>query len=134
MPATNTSGASLTEQVAAEIRAQMGRRSIRQSELARTLGVTEMWLSRRLRGTQTLDLDDLEKISKALGCRIIDLLPSEGNAATREKSQAPDRPRDTRPNGRAETRNVRPESRGARRPQRIGSSLPAPAMMVMSGA
>lgn len=127
MHTSPTQGATITEQVAAEIRAQMGRRNVKQSELARTLGVTEMWLSRRLRGKQALDLEDLEKISRALECRIIDLLPSGGNAATREKPQAAKRPTDNRPNGRAEARNVR-------RPRRITAGLPAPAMTIMSGA
>lgn len=105
----------------------MLRRDMTGKQLAERLGVSPMWVSYRLRGTQAIDLNDLELIAKALDCRIIELLPSGGNAATREKVQAPVRPTGNRPLGRPEARNVR-------RPRRITEPLPAPAMLVMSGA
>ncbi len=68
--------ASLSADTAAEIRAWMGRLSVRQSELARRLGETDQWLSMRLRGNTPIDLDELSRIADALGVLVKDLLPS----------------------------------------------------------
>ncbi len=57
----------LGQRLAAEIRAEMARQMITQSELARRLGVIDMWLSRRLRGQQPLNVDELERIAEQLG-------------------------------------------------------------------
>src|SRR6266536_466589 len=54
---------SLSERVAEEIRVVLARRRIRQSQLARKLGVSEQWISVRLLGKQPIDLDDLERIA-----------------------------------------------------------------------
>lgn len=66
---------SLTEQVAEEIRALIARRRVRQSHLARKLGVSEQWISVRLRGVQPIDLNDLQRIAEALDVAVVDLLP-----------------------------------------------------------
>lgn len=62
-------------QVAAEVRAMMGRRGLRQAHLARRLGKNDVWLSVRLNGRQAIDVNDLQLIAAALGCSILDLLP-----------------------------------------------------------
>lgn len=127
MPTNHTGAAmSLTQQVAEEIRVMMTRRRMTGAALAKALDVSASWVSYRLNGQVAFDLNDLERIAKILDCRIIDLLPSGGGAATREKRPATERPTDNRPNGRAEARNVR-------RPRRVTSPLPAPSMLVMSG-
>lgn len=64
----------LTEIVAAEIRAWIGRRGIRQSQLARELGVSEQWISVRLRGVQPIGVDDLERIADVLGVPVTTFL------------------------------------------------------------
>src|SRR5262245_18815116 len=64
----------LSDRVAAEIRAWLGRSRIPGAELARRLGVSGAWVSYRLTGTQTIDLDDLERIAAALGIEETDLL------------------------------------------------------------
>lgn len=51
------------------------RRDMKQTELAARLGVNEMWLSRRLRGAQPIDLNDLARIAEVLGVTAADLLP-----------------------------------------------------------
>lgn len=64
-PATWTS---LNAQVAAEVRAEMGRRGMSNAELARLLGVSEAWTTRRLgkRAESPLSLVDLQRIAAAL--------------------------------------------------------------------
>jgi transcriptional regulator with XRE-family HTH domain len=57
---------SLAQRVAAEIRAEMGRRNLSINGFAAHLGVTHPWLWRRLRGNQPLTLDELETIGRAL--------------------------------------------------------------------
>jgi len=69
------SGQSLSAHVAEEIRALMGRREINKTELARRLGVSDMWVGRRLRRQLPFDLDDLQKIATVLGVTVSDLLP-----------------------------------------------------------
>jgi transcriptional regulator with XRE-family HTH domain len=72
---TPTATGSLTQRVAAQIRAYMAYNQVRQSKLARDMGVNEQWLSVRLRGVQPIDLNDLERIASALGAKVGDLLP-----------------------------------------------------------
>lgn len=70
------SAKTLTQLVAIEIRVQMARADVRQSQLARAIGKTEQWLSVRLRGRQPFDINDLALIAKGLGVGLYDLLPS----------------------------------------------------------
>jgi transcriptional regulator with XRE-family HTH domain len=72
---TEASAKSFTELVAEEIRVAMARKLMRQSELARVLGVNETWLSVRLRGLQPIDLNDLARIAAGLRVAVNDLLP-----------------------------------------------------------
>ena len=65
----------LSRQVAANVRAEMGRQRVRQTQLAARLGVNDVWVSVRLRDAQPISLDDLQRIADALGVTIIDLLP-----------------------------------------------------------
>lgn len=69
----------LSTRIAAEVRAEMGRQGISSAALARKLGVSEAWTSRRLsiNGDQTMDLDDLPRIADVLGVPIAELLPRE---------------------------------------------------------
>jgi transcriptional regulator with XRE-family HTH domain len=71
----------LTQLVATEIKVQMARADVRQSQLAREIGKNEQWLSVRLRGRQPLDVNDLALIAKALGVGIHQLLPNPKEAA-----------------------------------------------------
>ncbi|WP_203911137.1 helix-turn-helix domain-containing protein [Rhizocola hellebori] len=58
------------------------RLDLKQSELAARLGVNEMWLSRRLRGAQPIDLNDLQRIAETLGVEVTDLLPRPNEGRT----------------------------------------------------
>lgn len=71
----------LTQLVATEIKVQMARADVRQSQLAREIGRTEQWLSVRLRGRQPIDINDLALIAKGLNVGIYDLLPPPDEAA-----------------------------------------------------
>jgi transcriptional regulator with XRE-family HTH domain len=108
--------ATLTALVAAEIRASMGRMGVRQSELARKLGESDQWLSMRLRGRTPLDINEILRISRALGVDLYQLLPSPEVVAQAADSSATvaylplaerlaitARPRDNRPPGRPST-------------------------------
>lgn len=72
---TPTVSLSLTEQVAEEIRALLARRRIKQSQLARALGVSEQWVSMRLKGAQPLDLNDVQRIADFFDVPVGDLFP-----------------------------------------------------------
>jgi hypothetical protein len=72
------------EFVAAEVRAEMGRQGRTNSWLAVQLGVSEMWVGRRLRipGREVdLSEDDLDRIADVLGVPVSKFLPAEVRAA-----------------------------------------------------
>lgn len=108
-----TPAKTLTQLVATEIRVQMARADVRQSQLAREIGKTEQWLSVRLRGRQPIDVNDLFLIAGALNVGVHELLPppevasrAAGPSATvanlplTEQAAAHiPRPRDNRPSG-----------------------------------
>jgi len=88
---------SLSERVAEEIRVVLARRRIRQSQLARELGVSEQWISVRLLGKQPIDLNDLAQIAEALGVQVTDLIPRpDGNGPTLRYRTGYERPRKRR--------------------------------------
>lgn len=70
-----------TPDVAAEIRAELGRQGRNRAWLAEQLDVSEMWVSRRLRGLTVITPDDLERIARALGTTSGNLLPTSAAAA-----------------------------------------------------
>lgn len=76
----------LSQRVAEEIRAWMGRRRISGAALARELNVSPAWVSYRLTGTQPIDLNDLEKIAVVLDVDVVELLPPN-----RERRTNPER-------------------------------------------
>lgn len=69
-PVANTGRA-----VAAEVRAEMARQRMTATKLSRRMGVTDMWLSRRLRGDVGITIDELDEIARALGVPWWRLLP-----------------------------------------------------------
>ena len=106
----------------------MGRKRMSGAKLAKQLGVSDMWVSYRLRGVQPIDLNDLERIADALGVPVIDLFPRDtvrpNNRSTRSAVQvtSPTRPAVDRPKGRPANGSTRPQSSGPatrRRPARF---------------
>lgn len=63
-----------TRQAAANIRAELGRQNKTRAALAREMGVTEMWVSRRVNAQTPLTVDDLTRIADALDVATTDLL------------------------------------------------------------
>lgn len=53
--------------VAGNIRAELARADISQVKAAAALGVTEMWISRRLKGRTPLDANDIALFARYLG-------------------------------------------------------------------
>lgn len=113
---------SLTEQVATEIRVQLARQGIRQSDLARKLGRNDQWLSVRIRGTQPIDLSDLEEIAAGLGVAVADLLPESVQLVT-DQEVIKSRPLRTRPTRHAKS-GVKPTARYSPRPDRPSDGRP----------
>ena len=64
----------LNESVSAEIRAEMARQSITQSELARRVSWAQSQLSKRLNGVVFFRADELERIADALGVPLHQLM------------------------------------------------------------
>lgn len=56
-----------TERVAAEVRAEMARRRITQSDVGKSLGLSTAAVSRRLRGVVPFDVNELSTIAALLG-------------------------------------------------------------------
>lgn len=66
---------SLTELVAEEIRALMARKRVRQSQLARALGVSEQWVSMRLMGKQEIGFNEAQRIADFLNVDVLEFMP-----------------------------------------------------------
>jgi len=58
---------SLTQRVAAEVRAEVARQNVTQLELARILEIAQPSVSRRLNGKFPFDTDELDKLASAFG-------------------------------------------------------------------
>jgi transcriptional regulator with XRE-family HTH domain len=67
----------LPEIAAREVRAEMGRQKISGAALAQTLGVSDMYVSRRLNGEVPFDLAELERVAAALSVPVTQFLPAE---------------------------------------------------------
>lgn len=66
IPISTETQVSLSEAVTAEIRAEIARQGVRRSAFADKIGVPVHWLTNRLNGIVTLNLDDLAKIAGGL--------------------------------------------------------------------
>lgn len=72
MPANVTS--KITSEVCGEIRAVMARQGLTQEELSERIGVRQSWVSKRLTGNVRLALVDVDRIARALGVPLSQLL------------------------------------------------------------
>lgn len=72
----------MREKVAEEVRALLARHRLSASELARRLGMTQRYISRRLTGETAFDVDDLERIAGILNVEVSDLLPRRNEGRT----------------------------------------------------
>lgn len=110
--------ARLTDAVAEEIRALLARKRWRQAQFATLLGVSEVWVSRRLSGKTEISLDDLREMADGLGVTVADLLPRSARQGTNGSSgilaepAAPHAVRVTSPRGAARSATRRPVRTG----------------------
>lgn len=74
-----TATATLSAQVAEEVRALMARRRVSGRRLAELLDVSPSWVSYRMTGVTPIGLDDLQRIAEVLGVDVVDLLPPRGS-------------------------------------------------------
>jgi len=66
--------------IAAEVRAQMGRKRITARALAKTIGISDGALSERLNGTRPFNTDQLARIATALDVDLVALfMAAESN-------------------------------------------------------
>jgi transcriptional regulator with XRE-family HTH domain len=72
-----TQPATLTEAVLGEIRAAMGRQQMTGRAVAEAMGVTHVYVSRRLSGKVPLTLADLDRFAVALSVPVIELIPRQ---------------------------------------------------------
>lgn len=70
-----TPGVDYGHAVAAEVRAMMARREVAGKSLAARLGVSPMYVSRRMRGDVPWNVAELAEVARLLDCRMEDLLP-----------------------------------------------------------
>lgn len=70
-----------TPDVAAEVRAELGRQGHTTAWLAGQLEVSDMWVSRRLRGRTRFTVEDLHRVASVLGITAADLLQTPVRAA-----------------------------------------------------
>lgn len=70
----------VSQRIAAEIRAEAGRQGVSIREVARTLGVSQPWLSRRVSIHADVDLkvDEIDRIAEALGTTAQKLIAASG--------------------------------------------------------
>lgn len=78
LSAVPSAGLTLTQMVAAEVRAELARRQITQQQLAAAIGLSQASVSERLRGKTPFTTEDLEKVSAALGVHPAVLLGGNG--------------------------------------------------------
>jgi transcriptional regulator with XRE-family HTH domain len=119
--------ASLSERVAEEVRAMLGRKRVSGNALARDLGVSPMWVSTRLTGRQEIGLDDLDRIARSLRVGVADLLPTDVRRTGQTKDgtlTGANRLSDNRPSGRPDRAVTTPP--GPRRTRRLTHREPIP--------
>lgn len=58
----------------ANLRAELARRGLRQGDLARIWGISEMSVSRRMNGATPITTDELATVAAAFGLEVGDLL------------------------------------------------------------
>lgn len=66
--------------VAAEVRAEMARKKLTQTDVAQRLGVAQATVSRRLTGEVAFDVAELDQIAGLLGVAVQQFIPSEAAA------------------------------------------------------
>lgn len=76
----------LSDIVAEEIRVEMARQRLSQTDLARLLQQGQPWVSRRLSGATPITVDDLELIARTLRVRAEDLMGGRETSDTRPRA------------------------------------------------
>ena len=66
-----------SSRVAANVRAELARRRLTGSDLAKAIGLTQGSLSRRTTGVQPFSIDELHDVADFLGVSVVDLLGHE---------------------------------------------------------
>lgn len=73
-PTMTESTPTANERIAANVRAEMARAGVRQSDLATQLHMTQSAISSRLRSVKAFDVDELAGVAGVLGVDVLDLL------------------------------------------------------------
>ncbi|HEY9523481.1 MAG TPA: helix-turn-helix transcriptional regulator [Thermopolyspora sp.] len=83
----------LSARVAAEIRAHMGRNKVSGRALAKRMGRSPNWVSLKVSGSRSIDVDEMDLFADALDVRLADLLPADKREASTRKRRDPLEPR-----------------------------------------
>jgi len=68
-------------QVATQVRVELARQNLNQSDLARKLGKHQQWVQRRLSGETRITVEDVVAVASALNIPPATLLPSDKASA-----------------------------------------------------
>ena len=69
------------EWIAAEVRAAVARKQVRQAAIAAALGISQAGVSRRLTGAVEFTVTELHIVARLLGVPVTSLLPLERSAS-----------------------------------------------------
>ena len=80
------------DDIAAAVRAHIAVRGLKDTQVARTIGKSQSWMSRRTNGDTPLDSDDLGLIASAFGITYVELvqMPTGRPSAPHEGRQTSD--------------------------------------------
>ena len=80
LPESQPSEPSLSQLLAEEIRAQLARRRSSTNRMAKALGWTQSYASRRMNGIAPFDMNDIERIASYLSMSVVDLVRMAPNS------------------------------------------------------
>lgn len=80
MPSGSKQPGALSKEVAAILRAQIARRSLRQDHLSQAVGISQAQMSGILNGKKLLDIEQLDRICWAIGLKYRDVIAEADDA------------------------------------------------------
>ncbi len=73
-------GTTYNDRVAGEVRAELARQRMSQADLASRVGVSQVFISRRLTGAVSFSVKELERVAEALKVDVAQFLAVDGAA------------------------------------------------------
>lgn len=79
----------LSQEIAAIIRAHMGRRGVTRVQLSQAAGVSRTQLGAYVNATKQMDIEELDRVCFALGLKLVEVV-AEAETATASRHAEPD--------------------------------------------